>query len=66
MTGDNELGVARARQRALQDSVLGRRPVRLVKWGVTVVRGGSDIPKRLPGVSSCLAGCPGATVGASG
>ena len=31
MTGDNELGVARARGRVLQDNVLGRRPVHLVQ-----------------------------------
>ena len=31
MTGDNELGVARVRGRALQDCVLGRRRVRLVQ-----------------------------------
>ena len=31
MTGDNELGVARVRGRVMQDSVLGRRPVRLVQ-----------------------------------
>ena len=30
MTGDDELGVAGARGRVLQDGVLGRRPVRLV------------------------------------
>ena len=30
-TGDDELGVAGARGRALQDGVLGRRPVRLVQ-----------------------------------
>ena len=49
-TGDNELGVARVRGRVLQDGVLGRRPVRLVQQGVTVVRGGSDVPERVPGV----------------
>ena len=48
--GDNELGVARVRGRVLQDGVLGRRPVRLVQWGVTVVLGGSDVPERSPGV----------------
>ena len=31
MTGDNELGVARARGRVLQDGVLGPCPVRLVQ-----------------------------------
>ena len=51
MTGDNELGLARVRGRVLQDCVLGRRPVRLVQLGVTVVRGGSDILERVPGVS---------------
>ena len=30
MTGDDQLGVAGARGRDLQDGVLGRRPVRLV------------------------------------
>ena len=48
--GDDELGVARVRGRVLQDGVLGRRPVRLVQQGVTVVRGGSDVPERVPGV----------------
>ena len=31
MTGDDELGVAGARGRVLQDGVLGRRPVSLVQ-----------------------------------
>ena len=48
--GDNELGVARVRGRVLQAGVLGRRPVRLVQQGVTVGRGGSDVPERVPGV----------------
>ena len=51
MTGDNKLDVARVRGRVLQDGVLGRRPVRLVQKSVTVVRGGSDIPERVPGMS---------------
>ena len=48
--GDNELGVARVRGRVLQEGVLGCRPVCLVQQGVTVVRGGSDVPERVPGV----------------
>ena len=48
--GDNELGLTRVRGRVLQDSVLGRRPVCLVQQGVTVVRGGSDVPERVPSV----------------
>ena len=31
MTGDNELGVARAQGRVLQDGVMGRRAVRFVQ-----------------------------------
>ena len=49
--GDNELGVASVRGRVMQDGVLGSRPVRLVQYGVTVVRGGSDVPEQMPGVS---------------
>ena len=40
MTGDDELGMAGTRLRALQDGVLGRRPVRLVQQRVAVVGGG--------------------------
>ena len=48
--GDNELAVARVRGRVLRDGVLGRRPVHFVQQGVTVVRGGLDVPERVPGV----------------
>ena len=37
MASDDELGVAGARRRVLQDGVLGRHPVRLVQQRVAVV-----------------------------
>ena len=53
--GDDELGVAGARRRVLQDGVLGRCPVRLVQQRVVVVGGGSGKPERVFGMLSAHA-----------
>ena len=54
--GDDELGVAGARQRVLQDGVLGLCPVRLVQNGFAVVKGAPGKPERVfgrPSQSHC-------------
>ena len=48
--GNNELGLARARQRVLQDGVPGCSPVRLVQWHVAVAGGGLGNPEGVLGV----------------
>ena len=51
-TSDYDLGVAGTRRCVLQDGVLGRRPVRLVRQRVSVVGGGPGKPKWVPGLLS--------------
>ena len=50
--GDDELGVAGARRRVLQDAVLGCCPVRFVQQRNAVVEGGLGKPEWVLGVFS--------------